>query len=289
MVSKSILACAFLGVACLFPVNSWSGAKAVGSSSSQSAATPEGKPPAAWLGVSFADVPTSEIPPALGPVTAEGAVRILQVFKGTSADQAALREGDYLLAINGKPLDGRKTLLDTIHSKGVGDVVELRIGRDGKAFTQKMALSPRPEDMRNLTKMLVGSRAPELEGKYYAGDLGPLSKNQGKVVLVDFWATWCGPCRASIPSLDKLYRKYKDKGLEVIGVSSESLDDLKQFQSGGGQSYPLFNDVSQLTTRKYQAFAYPTLVFIDRKGVVQRIEVGAHPAQTLEKWILELL
>ncbi len=245
--------------------------------------------PAAWLGVAIADVPAAELPAAYAPVTKEGAVRVQQVFKGTSADQAGLKEGDIILTINKTELLGRKTLLDTIHSKTVGDLVELRIGRDGKAFTQKMALSPRPEDMRAITQMLVGSPAPALDGKYYSGDIGSLAKNKGQVVLLDFWATWCGPCRATIPSLDALYKKYHDKGLEVIGISSESLEDLKTFQAAGNQSYPLFNDVGQLTAHQYQAYAYPTLVVIDRKGVIQRIEVGGHPMQDMEKWILEYL
>ncbi len=245
--------------------------------------------PAAWLGISFLDVPVSDIPPQYAHPSPLGAVRVQQVFKGTSADQAGLRADDYILSINGKALEGRKTLLDTIRSKGVGDVVTLRLGREGKAFTQKMALSPKPEDMRSLTKMLVGSKAPELEGGYYGGDAGKLSANLGKVVVLDFWATWCGPCRSVLPSLDALHRKYQGKGLRIIGVSSESLEELQAFQAAGKHSYYLFNDVAQLTTRRYQAFAYPTMVLIDRKGVIQRVEVGAHSAQDMENWILELL
>lgn len=258
-------------------------------------AAPASKPvkgpakPAAWLGISFQDVAASDLPPVFAHPYPEGAVRILQVFKGTSADQAGLKEGDYVLAINGLPLMGRKTLLDTIRSKGVGDVVELKIGRDGNPMIQKMALSPKPEDMRTLTRMLVGAPAPELEGKYYSGDAGSLAKLRGKVVLLDFWATWCGPCRMTIPSLNKLAKAYKAQGLEVIGISSETLEELKAYQAQGGQEYTLFNDVSQSTTRRYQAYAYPTMVMIDRQGVIQRIEVGAHPYADMETWVKELL
>lgn len=257
--------------------------------SAPAAAEAKAKKPAAWLGVAILDVPQAEIPPAYAPATAEGAVKIQQVFRGTSADQAGLKEGDFILSINRTDLRGRKTLLDTIHSKGVGDVVELRVGRDGKAFAQKMALSPRPEDMRSLTRMLVGGPAPALDGKYYSGDAGTLAGNKGKVVLVDFWATWCGPCRMTLPSLDALYKKYRAKGLEIIGVSAESLEDLKAFQDKAKLSYPLFNDVGHITTNQYQAFAFPTLAVIDRQGLIQRIEVGAHPKEEIEKWIKEYL
>ena len=253
------------------------------------AAAPAKAKPAAWLGVAIADVPQAEVPAAYAPATAEGPVRIQQIFRGTSADQAGLKEGDYILSVNKVDLRGRKTLLDTIHSKTIGDVVELRVGRDGKAFLQKMALSPRPEDMRSITQMLVGGAAPALDGKYYSGEGGTLAQNKGKVVIVDFWATWCGPCRMTLPSLDALYKKYHAKGLEIIGVSAESLDDLKAFQATAKLGYPLFNDVGHITTNQYQAYAFPTLAVIDKQGNIQRIEVGAHPQADIEKWILEYL
>jgi len=259
------------------------------SSQPMPASAAQSKAPAAWLGIAIEDVPSAGLPAAYDHHTEGGAVRVLQVFKGTSADQAALQEGDILLSINKTPLSGRKTLLDTIHSKAVGDVVELRIGRGEKVFSQKMALSPKPEDMRSITKMLVGSPAPALDGKYYSGDAGMLAKNRGKVVVLDFWATWCGPCRMTIPGLDAVYKKYRGKGLEVIGISSENLEDLKAFQASAKLDYPLFNDVSRLTTGHYQAFAYPTLVVIDKQGVIERVEVGAHPPEDIEKWVLEYL
>jgi thiol-disulfide isomerase/thioredoxin len=245
--------------------------------------------PKAWLGIAFVDVAADTLPQPYQPVSREGVVRILQVFKGTSADQAGLQVDDFILAINGVGLQGRKTLLDSILAHGVGDIVTLKIGRNGKVLSQKMALSPKPEDMTSLTKSMLGSTPPALEGTFYQGNAGSIRSNLGKVILLDFWATWCGPCRMTLPSLDALYDQYKEQGLVVIGISSESRADLESFQKQNPVRYPLFQDVAQLTTRKYQAFAYPTLVLVDRKGIVQRVEVGAHRKSDMEKWIQELL
>jgi len=252
-------------------------------------AAPIEKQPKAWLGIAFQDVTADTVPSAYQPISPAGVVRVLQVFKGTSADQAGLLPGDYLLAINGAPMLGRKTLLDTIHSHGVGDVIALKIGREGKVVQQKMALSPKPEDMSSLTKTWLGSPAPSLEGVYYQGEPASLADLKGKVIVIDFWATWCGPCRMTLPALDALYRKYRDQGVVIIGVSSENRPELEAFQKRQNLAYPLFQDIAQLTTRKYQAFAYPTLVLIDKQGLVQRVEVGAHSGEDMEKWITELL
>ncbi len=250
---------------------------------------PAAELPKAWLGVAFEDVPPAQVPRALDPVTAEGPVRVVRVFKGSSADQAGLQSGDLLLGINGQLLHGRKTLLDSVQSKGIGDVVTLRLGRAGKILTQKLALSPRPQDLSALTQSLVGSAAPPLRGRYYHLPAGTMAQLRGKVVLIDFWATWCGPCRMTLPALQDLYRRYRDRGLVVIGVSSEDSATLASFQKESGQDYPLLEDPGALTTRDYAAFAYPTAVFVDRKGVVQRVEVGAHDEADLDRWVRELL
>ena len=245
--------------------------------------------PKAWLGIGFEDAIPSSVPAEYGAMTSEGPVKIVQVFKGASADQAGLVVGDYLLGINGILLHGRKTLLDTVLSKKVGDLVELKLGRAGKILTQKLALSPKPEDMVALTRTLIGASAPEWNGTYYQGKLGTLAQMKGKVVLLDFWATWCGPCRMTIPALQNLADKYREKGLVLVGISSEDRATLDAFREKTHQNYPLLQDPGQLTFRNYMAYAYPTLVFVDRKGIVQRIEVGAHGQDDLERWILELL
>lgn len=93
----------------------------------------------------------------------------------------------------------------------------------------------------------------------------------------------------TIPGLQAVYKRYREKGLVVIGASSEDSETLKAFRSQSGQDYPLMQDPGGLMMRDYAAFALPTVVFIDRKGIVQRIEVGAHPEEDLDRWARELL
>jgi thiol-disulfide isomerase/thioredoxin len=147
--------------------------------------------PKAWIGISFLDVPTVKMPPEYKHLSPDGAVQIQQVFKGASGYQAGLQSGDFILAIDRVSLNGRQTLLETVGKKSVGDILELKIGRAGKTFLQKMALSPKPEDVQSITKLLEGSQAPELEGAFYSNQNGGIKENHGKVILLDFWATWC--------------------------------------------------------------------------------------------------
>lgn len=255
----------------------------------ESTAAAEAQTPKAWLGISFEDVAAPDLPSAFAHPHAEGAVKVLQVFPKSAAALGGIQEGDFLLAINGAALRGRSTLLDSVRAHGVGDVMAVRLGRDGRVLDLKMALSPRPEDMRALSQALIGGLAPSLHGTFYQGEAASLEALRGKVVLLDFWATWCGPCRMTLPALDALSREYGDQGLVVIGVSNENQSELDAFQRKAALGYPLVRDPEGRTQRAYQAFAYPTLALIGKDGKVARIETGAHPKATVEAWIRELL
>jgi thiol-disulfide isomerase/thioredoxin len=97
--------------------------------------------------------------------------------------------------------------------------------------------------------------------------LNPPSDPTGKFVLVDFWATWCGPCRQSIPHLNDLYARFKDR-VVVIGLSDESLDDLRKMTSPHIE-YAVGSDQQGRTVRAFQVQGIPHAVLIDPKGIVR--------------------
>jgi thiol-disulfide isomerase/thioredoxin len=102
----------------------------------------------------------------------------------------------------------------------------------------------------------------------YSGGLS-LEKLRGKVVLIDFWGTWCGPCVKKLPALEALHKKYRDRGLVVIGVHSEQAGDLvAEFLDKEPLSFPIAVDTGD-TAKSYAVDSWPTYFLIDKAGKAQ--------------------
>ena len=124
--------------------------------------------------------------------------------------------------------------------------------------------------------------------KNLAGEDFTLSSLKGKYVILDFWASWCGPCRASIPGVKELYAKYKDKGLEVVGVSCDRKpEDWKK--ASEEEQFPWINlidtqDANRVAT-KYAVHYIPTMYLIDKEGKM----IGKMKHHELDAKLKELL
>jgi len=119
-----------------------------------------------------------------------------------------------------------------------------------------------------------------------------LSDYKGKVVLLNFWATWCGPCKMEIPEFVDAYSKYRDKGFVILGVLSEddpSQKDLQAFMSEFKMNYPVMRQHAELEESFGTLWALPTSFVIDRKGQVCSKHMGPFSAEALEREINGLL
>ncbi|HKK45726.1 MAG TPA: redoxin domain-containing protein [Balneolaceae bacterium] len=132
---------------------------------------------------------------------------------------------------------------------------------------------------------LVGKKAKNFDLTSFSGKKINLKDLRGKVVVLDFWATWCGPCREAHPHLQKLYSEYKDDGLVVLGINSESKQKVQHYMNENGYTFTNLMDPDQSVGMDYRVDAIPSVFVINRKGIVNSHLVGYQPESALRKAI----
>jgi peroxiredoxin len=133
--------------------------------------------------------------------------------------------------------------------------------------------------------------APDFALKDAEGKVVKLSDYKGKVVLLDFWATWCGPCKIEIPWFMEMQRKDKDKGFEVLGVAmdDEGWEAVKPFAAKMGMNYRLVIGNDQTAQMYGGVDALPTTFLIDRGGKIAAVHVGLTSRKEIEDGVEQLL
>src|ERR1700748_3314890 len=124
----------------------------------------------------------------------------------------------------------------------------------------------------------AGGPAPAFSLTDISGQTGTLSPYQGQVVMVNFWATWCGPCQQEMPLLDQMYKKYKPAGFTLIGVNvDKEAPPVKDLLAKRPVSFPVLLDPANQVSKAYHVDEMPSTVIVDRKGQIRYIHRGYKP------------
>jgi len=119
------------------------------------------------------------------------------------------------------------------------------------------------------------SPAPDFTLNDMSGNPVTLSQLRGKVVILNFWSIWCGPCLAEMPSLNKLYLEFKDRGLVVIAVAEDPAEKpVKSYIQEKGITFPILMDKDKKIYFKYSLFGIPVTFLIDKKGAIAEKFIG---------------
>ena len=233
-----------------------------------------------WLGVTFKKTTFEN----------QLALNVIGVHPESGCYAAGIVAGDQIIGVQGNPLIEMSQIQSAVSGYKAGRVIMIEIARDGKKLTLKVALTERPDDISSLTGSAIGSKIAKFGENFYKN--GEKRKEKPKATLLDFWATWCGPCRKTLPVLANIYNKYSSKGLEIIGIAdeSESVQVLNDFYAHQHASpYPLYRDAKKEMWMRYGIHAVPTLMLLDKDGYIKRVWSGAPSEYMIEQILKDVI
>jgi len=240
-----------------------------------------------WLGVSLTTIVATE---AARRGYKRDLVAVETVFENSPASSSGFLEGDAILELNGTPITDVKHLVGLVRGTAPGTPVKFKVLRGKEVLDVPLLLALRPDRMELVRTQLINKPAPDFKVAEVASKKTlSLTNYRGKVVILDFWATWCGPCRRSIPELNAIVERHKGQEFALIGISDEDKDTLKTFLKTNTLTYTVASDPTRQANKDYLVNALPTTFLIDQDGVVREVFVGSADMKKLAAMVDELL
>ncbi|WP_419887390.1 redoxin domain-containing protein [Neobacillus niacini] len=161
----------------------------------------------------------------------------------------------------------------------------------GVAIVQAMDKKAEPENVSqeaaSMGGLKVGAKAPDFELKALAGDTVKLSDFKGKKVMLNFWATWCPPCKAEMPAMEEFHKEAGDD-VVILAVNIDPHLDVKAFVDENGITFPIPLDEEDKVNEMYQVLSIPTTYFIDTKGNIGNKYIGAMNLDAMKQYTKDL-
>jgi len=176
---------------------------------------------------------------------------------------------------------------------GAGVLLAGRLADTGTAFPAAFAPQQPAVPVGSGALPLEGQPAPDFTLKTLDGSTVTLSKLQGQPVLINFWASWCTPCRAEMPEIVRAYETHKADGLIVLAINmtfQDSLPEAQAFAKEFHMPFPvLLDDTGAVARDAYRLSVLPMSFFVDRKGVIVHRQIGAMNGKQIDTFVGEIL
>ena len=158
------------------------------------------------------------------------------------------------------------------------------IGYTAAVFpTTKNGLTPAPKE---------GFLAPDFTLSTPDGQVYSLSELRGRPLLINFWATWCPPCQAEMPAMQRIYKQYQEQGFLILAINATHQDnqaDILDFSREYGLTFPFLLDMDGTVSQQYLVHAFPSSYFVDSQGTISEVVIGGPIAEALLETRVETL
>jgi thiol-disulfide isomerase/thioredoxin len=226
-----------------------------------------------WLGVMLDD--------------ASGAVVAERVIPNSPADAAGIEDGEIIVEAQGIPVDTAAAMVEAVRGVGAGNAATFIILGETGSRTVAVTLAPRP-DPTEITRVLVGSTFPWVDSEAIDGSRVMPPAERDAWVVIDFWATWCGPCHAAAPRVAALFEEYAPRGVHFLGVASDSQSTLSRFLQDEPVAWPQIADGDGELNGAALVVAQPTWFLVAPGGRIEGVYVGLPGLDQLTSALAEL-
>jgi peroxiredoxin len=152
-----------------------------------------------------------------------------------------------------------------------------------KAVESKKEPENTSQEKANIKGIKIGSIAPDFELKTLNGEMVKLSNLKGKKVMVNFWATWCHPCKIEMPEMEEFHNGTA-KDVVILAVNIDPYSDVKGFADKNNITFPILLDDEDKVNQLYQVMNIPTTYFIDSKGIIQNKYIGSMNTEIMKSF-----